>query len=73
MSSLSPQGHQLGCFWVVQSAVERFIQNGEEVLSTNEKLLLIDLGILTLSEEEIQSKSIVGPFKFNDNGSKETN
>jgi hypothetical protein len=57
---------QLGCFWVIQHGVEKFLHG--DPLTDQHKQLLIDMGVLELTEEEENSKSIVGPFKFGENG-----
>jgi hypothetical protein len=47
--------------------VERFL-NGDTLTETHKDLLL-EIGVLELTEEEITSQSIVGPFNFKKNGS----
>jgi hypothetical protein len=61
---------EMACYWVIQGGVERIV-NGE-TLVPEQKNLLIEMGVLELTEEEEASKSIVGPFKFNNDGIKET-
>lgn len=63
-------GGTMGCFWAIQTGVERFLDN--QNLSEEHKNLLIELGVLELSKRETASKDIVGPFKFNQDGIKET-
>ena len=58
---------QLSSYYILQMGVEKFV-NGE-VLTEEHKNLLLDLGILELTEREITSQSIVGPFNFKNNGS----
>ena len=64
-------GGAMGCFWVLQLGVEKFL-NGE-TLNEAHKNLLLNEGVLELTEEEKASQTIVGPFKFNHDGVKETN
>lgn len=61
---------QLSCFYVIQMGVERFLTG--DVITEEHKNLLLELGVLELTEEERVSQTIVGPFKFNNNGIKET-
>jgi hypothetical protein len=65
--SLTPSGDQMSCYWVIQSGVERIL-NGETITDIH-KQLLIDLGIIEESEDEIHRRNIVGPFKFSEDGS----
>jgi hypothetical protein len=65
--SLTNSGDQMACYWVIQSGVEKML-NGETITDIH-KQLLIDLGIIEESEEEIRRKNIVGPFKFSEDGS----
>jgi hypothetical protein len=64
--SVSDMNGQLSCFYVIQLGVEKFLLG--ELLTEEHKQLLIDVGVLELTEEETNSKSIVGPFKFGENG-----
>ncbi len=59
---------ELSCFWVIQKCVENFMLG--ELLTQKQTDLLVSTGILVMTEDEINSKTIVGPFKFSDNGSK---
>lgn len=59
---------QAACFYVVSTGVERFLLG--ETLTEEHKNLLVELNVIELTETE---KSIVGPFKFNTDGFKETN
>lgn len=73
IQATSPDGHTLGCFWSIQSAVELFLQTRDEHnITEQQKNLLLELGVLELTEEEKASQTIVGPFKFNSNGPKDT-
>lgn len=65
--ALTPSGEQMSCYWVIQGGIERLINN--EVITDIQKNLLIDLGVIEESEEEIHRKNIVGPFKFSEDGS----
>ena len=65
--ALIVDGGQMSCFWVVQGGVEKIL-NGETTTDIQKKLL-IDLGVLEETEEEIYRKNIVGPFKFSEDGS----
>ena len=61
---------QLSAYYILQMGIEKFVQG--EPLTEEHKNLLLEMGILELTEREITSRSIVGPFKFNNNGIKET-
>lgn len=67
LESLTDSGDQMSCFWIIQSGVEKIIHG--ETITDIHKHLLIDLGIIEESEEEIHRKNIVGPFKFSEDGS----
>jgi hypothetical protein len=58
---------QLSCYYVIQIGVEKFLTG--DVITEEHKNLLLELGVLELTEEEIISQSIVGPFNFKKNGS----
>jgi hypothetical protein len=64
-------GDTMTSFWIIQSGVEKFIHG--ETLTEEHKNLLLELGVLELNQEESARQTIVGPFKFSDNGSQETN
>ena len=64
-------GREMSCYFIVQQGVERFLF--DESLSENHKNFLVELGVLELTPEEMASQTIVGPFKFNHDGVKETN
>ena len=46
LGSLNEQGDQLGCFWVIQSAVEGYF-NGDGNINQKQINLLKELGILS--------------------------
>ena len=58
---------QLSAYYILQMGIEKFIQG--EPLTEEHKNLLLEMGILELTEREITSRSIVGPFNFNNDGS----
>lgn len=57
---------EMACYWVIHGGIERIV-NGETLVK-EQKDLLIELGVLELTKEEKASKSIVGPFKFDEDG-----
>lgn len=63
-------GGTMGCFWALQMGVEKFLSG--ETLTEELQNLLLETGVLELTEEERVNQTIVGPFKFNNNGIKET-
>ena len=66
VDALTANGDQLSCYWVIQSGVERYLNN--ETLTEQHKEFLIQLNVLVESEEDISRKNIVGPFKFSTDG-----
>jgi len=64
-------GDSMISFWAIQSGVEKIIHG--ETLTEEHKKMLFDLGVLELDQEESARQTIVGPFKFSDNGTQETN
>lgn len=56
----------LSAYWIIQMGVEKYV-HGEE-LTEEHKNLLLDLGVLELTQEEEATQSIVGPFKFSKDG-----
>ena len=64
--SITTNGEQMSCYWLVQQGVEKIIY--DEHISDIHKQMLIDLGVVEDSEDE-QRKNIVGPFKFSEDGS----
>jgi hypothetical protein len=65
--ALTSSGEQMSCYWIIQSGIEKMI-HGEEVPDI-QKNLLIELGVIEESENEINRRNIVGPFKFSEDGS----
>lgn len=65
--ALTPSGDQMTCFWTIQSGVERILQG--DVITDIQKKLLIEVGVLEESEDELNRRNIVGPFKFSEDGS----
>jgi hypothetical protein len=61
---------QMNAYYVIQITIERFI-NGEHV-TEEAKNLLIELGVLELTEEDIAREQIVGPFNFSQHGTQNT-
>ena len=61
---------QLSAYYILQMGIEKFVQG--EPLTEEHKNLLLEVGILELTEREITSQSIVGPFNFKNNGSTNT-
>jgi hypothetical protein len=61
---------QLSSYYILQVGAEKFIHG--EPLTEEHKNLLLEMGILELTEREITSQSIVGPFNFKNNGSTNT-
>ena len=57
---------QMNAYYVVQITIERFI-NGEHI-TQEAKNLLIELGVLIQTEEDIAREQIVGPFNFSQHG-----
>jgi hypothetical protein len=65
--ALTSSGEQMSCYWIIQSGIEKMI-HGEGVPDI-QKNLLIELGVIEESENEINRRNIVGPFKFSEDGS----
>jgi hypothetical protein len=65
LGSLNEQGDQLGCFWVIQSAVEGYF-NGDGNINQKQINLLKELGVLIDTEEE--KKTDLLNHKFTTNG-----
>ena len=57
---------QMNAYYVIPITVERYI-NGEHI-TQEAKNLLIDLGVLIQTEEDIAREQIVGPFNFSQHG-----
>ena len=68
--ALTNENREMASFYIIQQGVERFLFNDE--LTEDYKNFLLEMGVLELTEEERASQTIVGPFKFNNNGIKET-
>lgn len=68
--ALTIENREMASFYIIQQGVERFLFNDE--LTEDYKNFLLEMGVLELTEEERASQTIVGPFKFNNNGIKET-
>lgn len=64
---IGTDGVHMSCYYVIQMGVERFL-NGDH-LTDEHKNVLLELGVLELTEEEDASQRIVGPFNFSGNGS----
>lgn len=64
--ALTPSGDQMSCYWIIQAGVEKIINN--EVIPEVQKNLLIELGVIEESENEMNRRNIVGPFKFSEDG-----
>lgn len=60
-------GQVLGCFWVLQSGVEKILNH--DLITDIHKNILIDMGIL--EENELVERNIVGQFKFTESGSQD--
>ena len=57
----------LTSYRIVQMAIERLVDTGN--ITNEARTLLVDLGVLELSEEDIAREKIVGPFNFSQHGS----
>jgi hypothetical protein len=68
--ALTSENREMASFYIIQQGVERFLINDD--LTEDYKNFLLEMGVLELTEEERVSQTIVGPFKFNNNGIKET-
>tara|TARA_Y100000389_G_C17002612_1_gene290244 strand:- start:125 stop:355 length:231 start_codon:yes stop_codon:yes gene_type:complete len=64
LGALTEKGDQLNCYWVLQSAVERYLDDGE--VTQKQINLLKELGILIDTEEE--KKTDLLNHKFTTNG-----
>ena len=68
--ALSENGKDtLSAYYVVQMPLERLVDTGN--ISTEARELLVDLGVLELSEEDIAREKIVGPFNFSQHGTQD--
>ena len=61
---------QLSSFYVIQHSIERYIDG--EPITEQAKNLLLELGVLTQTEEDIARETIVGPFNFSQHGPQDT-
>ena len=61
---------QLVAFYIIQKPVEDFV-NGQPI-TEEAKNLLIELGVLVQTEEDIARETIVGPFNFSRHGTQDT-
>ena len=57
----------LTSYYIVQMSIERLVDTGN--IPNEARTLLVDLGVLELSEEDIAREKIVGPFNFSQHGS----
>ena len=57
----------LTSYYIVQMSIERLVDTGN--ITVEARTLLVDLGVLELSEEDIAREKIVGPFNFSQHGS----
>lgn len=64
--AIKEDGREMTCYFVVQSGVEK-IMNGEELVKEHKKMLL-DVGVLELTEEDIVRETMVKQFNFSQNG-----
>jgi hypothetical protein len=65
--ALTSSGEQMSCYWIIQSGIEKLIHN--DIISDIQQNLLLELGVIEESENEINRRNIVGPFKFSEDGS----
>jgi len=61
---------QLAAFYIIQKPVDDFV-NGQPI-TEEAKNLLIELGVLVQTEEDIAREQIVGPFNFSRHGTQDT-
>lgn len=64
--AIKEDGREMACYFVVQSGIEK-IMNGEELVKEHKKMLL-DVGVLELTEEDIVRETMVKQFNFSQNG-----
>jgi len=64
--AIKEDGREMACYVVVQSGIEK-IMNGEELVKEHKKMLL-DVGVLELTEEDIVRETMVKQFNFSQNG-----
>ena len=61
---------QLTAFYIIQKPLEDFV-NGHPI-TEEAKNLLLELGVLVQTEEDIVRETIVGPFNFSQHGPQDT-
>ena len=64
--AIKEDGREMTCYFVVQSGIEKIV-NGEELVKEHKKMLL-DVGVLELTEEDIVRETMVKQFNFSQNG-----
>lgn len=64
--AIKEDGREMTCYFVVQSGIEKIV-NGEEITKEHKKMLL-DVGVLELSEEDIARETMVKQFNFSQHG-----
>tara|TARA_R110002020_G_scaffold113236_10_gene260396 strand:- start:1044 stop:1295 length:252 start_codon:yes stop_codon:yes gene_type:complete len=64
------QRSQLASFYIIQSSIEKYISG--DVISQEAINLLLDMGVLEPTEEDIAREQIVGPFNFSQHGTTNT-
>ena len=57
---------QLSSYYIIQIGIEKIV-NGEE-LTKEHKNMLLDVGVLELSEEDIARETMVKQFNFSQHG-----
>ena len=70
-AALVENNTQLSSFHLIQIPLERLFIEGE-ALTEEAKNLLIELGVLIETEEDIARETIVGPFNFSQHGTQNT-
>jgi len=60
------QKHQLSSFYIIQLSIEKYISG--DVITQEAINLLLDMGVLEPTEEDIAREQIVGPFNFSQHG-----
>ena len=69
--ALSENGKDtLSAYYIVQMPVERLVDG--QPITEEAKNLLIELGVLVQTEEDIARETIVGPFNFSRHGTQDT-
>ena len=57
---------QLASFYIIQASIEKYISG--DVIPQEAINLLLDMGVLEPTEEDIAREQIVGPFNFSQHG-----